>query len=80
MWKGSRAHGMAKLEDGIYTGERGNMFGARLLNIKYVLLGFALAWSYKTRLDYVLKQCVLGMHIFGKKYFRPPRKMLSGWI
>lgn len=43
MWKGSRAHGMAKLEHGIYTGERGNMFGARLLNIKYVLLGFALA-------------------------------------
>lgn len=80
MWEGSRAHGMAELEDGIYAGETGNMFGARLLNIKYGLLGFAPAWKHKTRLDHVVRQCVLGMNIFGKKYFWPPRKMLSGWI
>ena len=43
MWKGSRAHGVVKLEDGVSTGERGNMSGARLFNNKYMILGFALA-------------------------------------
>lgn len=42
----------------VLTGERGNLSGSPLLNIRYMILDFALAYVYRTMLDHVGRHCV----------------------